>query len=130
MEGKHSMSEFQRLFEEDRSSRRTIADAIEVLRRTCDFNSHDRAEIRIGPLRLSSGDVVGLVDVQFPVRDKVFIVSLPTSARFRANCGGASQRGCFEIFRLDGAVVAFDGNVLLKDGATFSAVEVIPTPSN
>jgi hypothetical protein len=130
MERKHSMSEFQRLFEENRSSRRTIADAIEVLRQTCDFNSHDRAEIRIGPLRLSSGDVVGLVDVQFevPVRDKVFIVSLPTSARFRANCGGASQRGCFEIDRLDGAVVASDGNVLLKDGATLSAVVVIPTP--
>jgi hypothetical protein len=127
MERKHSMSEFQRLFEEDRRSRRTIADAIEVLRQTCDFNSHDRAEIRIGPLRLSSGDVVGLVDVQFPVRDKVFIVSLPTSAQFRANCGGASQRGCFEIDRLDGAVVAFDGNVRLKDGATLSAVEVIPT---
>ena len=122
------MSEFQRLFEEDRSSRRTIADAIEVLRQACDFNSHDRAEIRIGPLPLPSGDVVGLVNVQFPVRDTVFIVSLPAAARFRANCGGASQRGCFEIDRLDGAVVAFDGNVRLKDGATLSAVEVIPTP--
>jgi len=74
------MSEFQRLFEEDRSSRRTIADAIEVLRQACDFNSHDRAEIRIGPLPLPSGDVVGLVNVQFPVRDTVFIVSLPAAA--------------------------------------------------
>jgi hypothetical protein len=66
------MSEFQRLFEEDRSSRRTIADAIEVLRQACDFNSNDRAEIRIGPLRLSPRDVVGLVDVGFkaPIRDK------------------------------------------------------------
>jgi hypothetical protein len=121
------VSDFQRLFEENRSSRRTIADVIEVLHQTCNFNSHDRAEIHIGPLRLSSGDVVGLVDVHFPVRDKVFIVSLPTSARFRANCPGASQRGCFEIDRLDGAVAAFDGNVLLTDGATLSAVEVIPT---
>jgi hypothetical protein len=58
----HTMSEFQRLFEEDRSSRRTIADAIEVLRQACDFNSNDRAEVRIGPLRLSPRDVVGLVD--------------------------------------------------------------------
>jgi hypothetical protein len=119
------MSDFQRLLEEERSSRRTIADVIEVLHQTCNFNSHDRAEIHIGPLRLSSGDVVGLVDVHFPVRDKVFIVSLPTSARFRANCRGV--RGCFEIDRLDGAVVGFDGNVVLKDGVTLSAVEVMPT---
>jgi hypothetical protein len=116
MEGKHSMSEFQRLFEEDRSSRRTIAD-------------EDRAEIRIGPLRLSPRDVVGLVDLWFkaPVGDKISIVSLPTSARFRAIRQGASQRDCFEIFRLDGAVVDADANVLLKEGGTLSAVEVIPT---
>ena len=123
------MSKFQRLFEEDRSSRRTIADAIEVLRQACDFNSNDRAEIRIGPLRLSPRDVVGLVDVRFkaPVRDKVSIVSLPTSAQFRAIRRGASQRDCFEIFRLDRAVVDADANVLLKEGGTLSAVEVIPT---
>jgi hypothetical protein len=123
----HSVSESQRLLEKDRSSRRTIADAIEVLRQACDFNSQDRAEIRIGPLRLSSGDVVGLVDVRLPVRDNVFIVSLPTSSQFSAICPRASQRDCFEIFRLDGAVVGFDGNVVLKDGAALGAVEVIPT---
>jgi hypothetical protein len=123
-EGMHSVSESQRLFEKDRSSRRTIADAIEVLRQACDFNSQDRAEIRVGPLRLSSGDVVGLVDARFPVRDNVFIVSLPTSSQFSAICHRASQRDCFEIFRLDGRL---QGNVVLKDGATLGAVEVIPT---
>jgi hypothetical protein len=123
------MSEFQRLFEEDRNSRRTIADAIEVLRQARDFKSNDRAEIRIGSLRLSPRDVVGLVDVWFkaPVGDKISIVSLPTSAQFRAIRRGASQRDCFEIFRLDGAVVDADANVLLKEGGTLSAVEAIPT---
>jgi hypothetical protein len=123
------MAEFQRLFEEDRKSRRTIADAIEVLRQACDFNSNDRAEIGIGSLRLSPRDVVGLVVVGFkaPVGDKISIVSLPTSVQFRAIRHGASQRECFEIFRLDGAVVDADANVLLKEGGTLTAVEVIPT---
>jgi hypothetical protein len=120
---------FQRLFEEHRNSRRTIADAIEDLRQACDFNSNDRAEIRIGPLRLSPRDVVGLVDVGFkaPVGDKISIVSLPTSAQFSAIRHGASRRDCFEIIRLNGAVVDADANVLLKEGGILSAVEVIPT---
>jgi hypothetical protein len=123
------MCEYERLFEEDRISRRTVADAIEVLREACGFNSDDRAEIHIGPLRLSSGDLVGLVDVRFktPANGNVFIASLPTSARFSAISKGASKRNCYEILRLDGALVDGDVNVLLKDGTALRAVEVVPT---
>jgi hypothetical protein len=59
------MPAHKRLLEELRKSRRTIADAIEVLRDAGGFSDHDHAEVRIGPLHLSSGDVVSLVDVLF-----------------------------------------------------------------
>jgi hypothetical protein len=123
------MPEYHRLFEERRNLRRTLADAIEVLREHCDFGEDDRAGIRIGPLQLPSREVVGVVDVMFTdlVRDKIYIVSLPTSAQFRAFCNGASRREHFEISRLDGAVVKRSGAVLLTDGVDLHAVEVIPT---
>jgi hypothetical protein len=123
------MLEHERLFEERRKSRRTIADAIDVLRDACGFSDHDHAAIRIGPLHLSSGDAVCLVGVLFevPFREKVYIVSLPTSAQFRGTCHGASRQDCFEISRLDGAVVGADATVVLRDGITLHAVEVIPT---
>jgi hypothetical protein len=124
-----NMPEHHRLFEERRNLRRTLADAIEVLRKHCDFGEEDRAQIRIGPLPLPSTELVGLVDVMFTdlVRDKIYIVSLPSSARFRAFCSGASRRDHFEISRLDGAVVKGSGAVLLTDGVNLHAVEVIPT---
>lgn len=101
-----------------------------MLREHCDFGEDDRAQIRIGPFQLPSGEVVGLVNVTFThsVRDKIYIVSLPTSARFRAFCNGASRREHFEISRLDGAVVKGSGAALLTDGVNLHAVEVIPTP--
>jgi hypothetical protein len=123
------MRQYQRLFEESRKLRLTIADALEVLREATEFKEHHRAEVRIGPLQLPSGEVVGLVDVLFdvPSREKVCIVSLPTAARFRAIMDGTSRRDYFEISRLDGAVVDDDTNVLLADGTKLRAVEVIPT---
>jgi hypothetical protein len=124
-----NMPAHERLFEELRKSRRTIADAIEVLRDAGGFSDHDHAEVRIGPLHLSSGDVVSLVDVLFeaPFGEKVCIVSLPTSARFRAIRHGASRSERFEISRLNGAVVDANANVVLRDRTTLRAVEVIPT---
>jgi hypothetical protein len=123
------MRQYQRLFEESRNSRRTIADALDILREVADFKDHHRAEIRIGPLRLSSGDVTGLVYVVFnaPSREKVFIVSLPTSAQCRAICQGSSRRDYFEIDRLHGAVVDAKANVRLPDGTKLRAVDVVPT---
>jgi hypothetical protein len=99
-----SMPEYQRLLEDERNSRRSIADAIDVLCNTAGFGRDDRATIRIGRMRLPSDDIVGLVDVVFedPRREKVYIVSLLTSARFRAVSPRASRHVLFEIDCLDG----------------------------
>jgi hypothetical protein len=122
------MPEFHRLREEHRNLRRTVADAIDVLTDAGGFGDHDRAKVRIGLIRPPSGEVVGLTDVLFenPVEEKVYIVSLRTSARFRASLG-SSRRHLFEIARLHGAVVESAGNVRLGDGTELRAVEVVPT---
>jgi hypothetical protein len=119
---------YERLSEESRNSRRTVADVLEVLRESAGFTDADRATINIGLLQLPSGDIVGLVQIFFEAHDneKVFIVSLPTSAQFQAKRPGSSQRELFEIERLDGAVVDGAGNISLTDGVTLRAVEVVP----
>jgi hypothetical protein len=123
------MPEYQRLCEESKASRRTIADALEVLRQAADFADDDRAEIRIGALHLPSDHIVGLVDIVFdaPHRDKTFIVSLPTSARCRAICDAWPRRRELETSKLDGAVVDAEANVHVS-GGKLRAVEVIPFP--
>ena len=80
-------------------------------------------------MRLPSGNIFGLVDVLFedPRGEKVYVVSLPSSARFRASSGGAARRDLFEIDRLHDAVVDADCNVRLADGTDLRAVEVVPT---
>jgi hypothetical protein len=123
------MRQYQRLLEEGRNLRRTIADALEVLREVGDFKDHHRAEVRVGTLPLPSGHVVGLVDLHFDdrSRENVFVVSLPSSTQFRAIRQGSSRHECFEISRLDGATVSAEARVLLADGTKVRAVEVIPT---
>jgi hypothetical protein len=123
------MPEYQRLLEDERNSRRSIADAVNILRDACGFGTHDRAQIRIGQMCLPSGDIVGLVDVLFedPRREKVYVVSLPTAARFRASSREDARRDLFELVRLHGAVVNADGAVRLADGTDLHAVEVVPT---
>ena len=59
------MRQYERLAEQDRLSRRTIMDALEVLRQIADFQADDHAEIHIGLLKLPSAAVVGLVDMAF-----------------------------------------------------------------
>jgi hypothetical protein len=127
--GDASMRQYDRLFEETRNSRRTIADAVYVLEKAAGFGEHDRAQIRIVSLGPPSGDVTGLVGIFFDASDpeKGFVVWLPTSAYFRAIRHGSSQRDRFEIWRLDGAVVDAAPDVLLADGTKLRAVEVEPT---
>jgi hypothetical protein len=122
------MRQYQRLLEDHRNSRRTIADALEVLREVGGFKDHHHAQVCIRRLSLPSG-VVGLVEVRFddPSRENVSIVSLPSSTRFRAIREGAFRHKGFEIFRLDGATVSADAKVLLTDGTPLRAVEVLPT---
>jgi hypothetical protein len=128
MQGMPLMREHERLCEEDRTSRRTISDALNVLCECTGFDEHNRAEIRVGPMQLPSGELVGLVDIVFdaPRQEKASIVSLPTSGRFRCIDEASSARQSFEIARLDGAAVDAKANVLLADGSNLRAVEVIP----
>ena len=121
------MPEYKRL-RKGRTLRRTIADAIEVLRQDAKFKDTDRARIQVGGLPLPSQETVGLVDVLFKLSfdERTFIVSLPTSGEFRAKRPGRSKADIFDIFELDDAIV--DGNcaIQLRDGAVVRAVEVVP----
>jgi hypothetical protein len=121
------LPQYKRLREEGRTLRRTIADAIEVLRQDARFKDTDRARIQVGGLRLPSQETVGLVGVLFDSLDeRTFIVSLPTSGEFRAKRPGHSKADIFDIFELDDAIV--DGNcaIQLRDGTVVRAVEVVP----
>jgi hypothetical protein len=122
------MPQYERLCEEGRISRRTMADAIEVLHEKAGFGANDRAEISIGLLKLPSAEVVGLVQITFDpqIGDKAYVVSLPTSKQFKAYRTNARQRGCFDIAELHGAVLDGSGNVLLANGIALRGVEVIP----
>jgi hypothetical protein len=117
------------LLEDERLSRRTMAEAILVLREFAGFKESSCAEVHVGLLTLFSGKVVGLINIQFesPCGETIYRVSLPTSCGFWAVREGSSQRECFEISRLDGAVVDSTGNVTLDDGTAIRMVKVIPT---
>jgi hypothetical protein len=119
------MRQYARLEEERRTKRRTVADALDVARRVLGLEHPPRGRMKVGLLGLPCGNWTGLVDVIFP--DLECIVSLPTSARFRALSGTSSEHQDFEISRLDGAEVDADGSVRLANGTRLRAVEVVPT---
>jgi hypothetical protein len=118
------MQEYVALQEDGRTKRRTVVDALEVVREKLGVDEITRAEISIHHLQLPSGECTGLVAVLFP--DLGCCVTLPTSARFRGLSGTSSQHQLFEISRLDRAKVNSDGSVRLVDGSWLRAVEVIP----
>jgi hypothetical protein len=119
------MQESIALDEERQASRRTVADALEVVRQTLGLNEIAPGEIRTVPLQLPSGECSTAVLVVFA--DLGCHVSLPPAARFRALSETSSQPEIFEISGLDHAEVCSDGSVLLVDGTPLRAVEVIPT---
>jgi hypothetical protein len=115
---------YVRLREENRMNRRTVADALEVVRQEFGLDDIGSARVRIGLLPLPSVRCTALVDVVFS--DLGCRVSLPTSSRFKARGTNARQQE-FEISRLDRAEICSDGSVLLADGTRLRAVEVLPT---
>ena len=119
------MQPYVRLQEQRRTSRRTIADALEVVRQEFGLDDIGPAHVRIDPLRLPCGQCTALVDVVFS--DLGCGVSLPTSSQFKARSATSSRQQEFEIFRLDGAEICPDGSVLLADRTGWCAVEVVPT---
>lgn len=118
---------YVRLEEHLRPKRRTIADAMEVLRKN-GFMDHDQAAILVGPLELPSGEMVGLPNLFFPSveRQSMLIVSLATSKRFWARREGHPGLEQFDIFQLDRAYVRVDGTAVLADGEKIRAVTVDP----
>ena len=122
------MLRYEILAESDRGKRRTIADALEILRTNADFKEGDVADVRLGSLRLPSAEIVHLLYVSFfsTFNQKTFVVSLATAGSVRARLEGKSQPEKFEIASLDGAITNSDGDVRLSDGAQIRGVEVIP----
>jgi hypothetical protein len=113
------------LDEGGRTKRRTVADALEVVRQRAELGAITRAEITLAPFALPWGGSTAGVLVLFP--DLGCYVSLPASRRFRARTDSLPHRQIFEIALLEGAEICFDGSVLLKDGGRLRAVEVEPT---
>jgi hypothetical protein len=122
------MQHHELLREEERNHRFTVQDAIDVLPKSAGFGDGDFAEIRIGEMPLPSRKVVGLPNVFFrsDVLGKTLVVSLPTSAQFKAKRQGEANARLLSIFELDGAKVGNNGSVRLLDGTVLRAVEVIP----
>jgi hypothetical protein len=116
------------LGENERNNRRTIMDALEILRTKASFEQDDVAKIQLGMLRLLSSEIVSLVLVSFEsaIHQKSFLVSLPTASSFRAKLEGAPKSQEFEIARLGGATINSRGQVQLSDGAQIRGVEIIP----
>jgi hypothetical protein len=113
------------LKEDSRTKRRTVADALEVVRQELGVNEIPAAEIKVGPFQLPSGEATAVVVVVCPDFD--CCVSLPASCWFRALSERSSQRGLLKISCLDKAKVCPDGSVVLTDGSRLRAVEVVPT---
>ena len=110
------------LQEEDRIHRRTIADALDVVRQKIGLDEIAPARVEIVELFKTGIATVNVVFPKLGCR-----VSLPTSARFKARTGKGSEREEFEIFRLNGAELCSDRSVKLADGTRLRAVEVVPT---
>jgi hypothetical protein len=86
------MQESVALKEHDRTKRRTVADALEVVHEKLDVYEITRAEIKIHHLQLPSGECTALVAVFFP--DLGCHVSLPTSAALGVSARRALRTSC------------------------------------
>jgi len=83
------------LKEDSRDKRRTVADALEVIRQEPEVEEMAGAEIRVSPFELPSGEATAVVAVVCPDFD--CFVSLPASWWFTALSEKCSQRQRFEI---------------------------------
>ena len=114
------------LADDSKWSRRTIADAIDVLRTVPAFTNGPRPKIHVGPLSLPCGKIVSLIDVELPLGDDTYVnVSLPPSITFRAVSAYGSRAETFETTRLHEATVDGTGTVYLDDGSILRNVELV-----
>ena len=117
---------YQRFAEDERIHRRTVSDAVEVLRTLPGFDESATATVWLSALPLPSGQLPYLVDVKYldPVSSVACCVSLPTSDGFTARrADGRKSR--YPIERLEGASVNFDAQVTLSNGDSLRNVEMI-----
>ena len=130
----YSDAECRRVAEESRSQRRSIADALDVVRAFPEFNEFARqaaplrpiARVRVGPIQLPSGKLSALIDVIFPAL--CAIVSLPTASSFEACADGRPKRRRFPISELDNAEISADGTAVLNVGMRLTDV-IITRPT-
>jgi hypothetical protein len=122
------MRRSERLLDNEKYARRTIADAIGVLHKRASFGERDYALIRVDLLPLPSCERIAQVHVVYEslVRDVTYFVWLPSASKFKALRDGNSELEIFDIFELDGGTIEFDGSVFLSDGIRLRAVEVVP----
>ncbi len=122
------MAAFKNLEEDKRQTRRTLADAFDVIERACNVKETP-AEVKILELRLATGQIVGAaVSVWFSELQSV--VAMPVALEFRAVRIGGDARETFAISRLHGAHWSGRGPVRLADGTEVNALELIKTPLN
>jgi hypothetical protein len=105
-----------------------MADAVEVLVASANFNEYDLAKILSGPLRLPSGKIVWQVLVVFEGADCTEGRAVPFRAteQFSAFEHNKAAKTKFEVEALDGATVDFSGAVTLPDGRRLRSIEIIP----
>jgi hypothetical protein len=113
----------KRLEEENRVSRRTVADVLDVIFSHHGSISDPLGQFAIGPVRHARKPTY-IIDVYF--FGQWSVVSLPTSATFVAR-NSQNQIEESDVGRLLNAVVHPDGTVILADGTSLRAVEVLPT---
>lgn len=114
---------FRLLKEEDKTARRTLADAFEVVRKEFGIEMPERAEVAVAGIRLPSGKRTNGIRLNFPGLQCG--VSLPASERFSA----ITEKGRVEldVQLLQNATAFLNGEVLLQDGREIRAITVVPT---
>lgn len=103
--------------------RRSIADALEVLRSELAFGSSEQAKVIVGPLSYNAYSVGLFFDGSF--------VLLRPARGFHAFVEGSQERHSFPVGQLYDAVVNDKAIVRTAAGTSLRAVEIIPAaPSN
>jgi hypothetical protein len=121
--------DFKTLSDDNRGTRRSLADGIEVLIKHADFRNSDRAEVWTIGLPLDAKEPLAQLCVAFQsvALNVTFLVWLPTSSRCTGIAFEQNRTVNFNTVELDDASVDYSGNVVLTSGAQLRAVRVIPS---
>jgi hypothetical protein len=105
--------------------RRSVLDAIEVLRQETTFSDHDHAKISVAPVTLPSKEDIGLLHLEFGcVMRGPVAVFLPASFEVRANFSSSATPRKVKISNLHDSIVDAQGHVLLIDEQEVYSVEI------